>query len=153
MLLLLILLTIGRPSAYYNHKNPPRLQWTAHRGTGQGHLPHPRSKPLLHHRLHKPNRGRCDQWTATAYCLPGRTASGIRGRRGIVAASLPLGTWIRVNAPGYTGLYVVMDRGVRGRRIDIWMNSYKEARLFGRRRVWVTVYTKSLPSTYVRDSL
>lgn len=79
-------------------------------------------------------------FVATAYCLKGRTASGIQARPGIVAADprvLPLGTVIHVSAGRYSGIYKVMDTGrlIRGRRIDIYVPSYKEAVSFGRRRV------------------
>jgi 3D (Asp-Asp-Asp) domain-containing protein len=85
------------------------------------------------------------QFTATAYCISGITKSGVRTRRGIVAADprvLPLGSRIRVHGAGpYSGVYDVRDTGakVRGRLIDIYMPRYREARQFGRRRVHVEV--------------
>ena len=67
------------------------------------------------------------RFTATAYALPGRTASGQSVRRGLIAAdrSLPLGTRVRLDAGNYSGEYLVDDRGsrVRGRIIDIWVPS------------------------------
>jgi 3D (Asp-Asp-Asp) domain-containing protein len=82
-------------------------------------------------------------FTATAYALPGRTASGHPVRRGLIAAdkSLPLGTRVRLDAGQYSGEYVVADRGsrVRGRVIDIWVPSNGEAIRFGRRAVKLTV--------------
>ena len=80
---------------------------------------------------------------ATAYCLKGRTASGSSVRRGIVAADprvLPLGSRIHVNAGSYTGHYMVTDTGggVKGRRLDIWMQSCSEAVRFGSRNVKVS---------------
>ena len=82
-------------------------------------------------------------FTATAYALPGRTASGHPVRRGLIAAdrSLPLGTRVRLDAGRYSGEYVVADRGgkVRGRIIDIWVPSNGEAIRFGRRPVKLTV--------------
>ena len=85
-------------------------------------------------------------FTATAYSLRGRTASGRSVSRGIIAADrrvLPLGTRVRVDAGSYSGEYVVADTGgaVRGRKIDIWMPSGGEALRFGRRRVKLTVLT------------
>ena len=85
-------------------------------------------------------------FTATAYSLRGRTASGRSTSRGIIAADrrvLPLGTRVRLDAGGYSGEYVVADTGgaVRGRKIDIWMPSGGEALRFGRRRVKLTVLT------------
>ncbi|HQU83154.1 MAG TPA: 3D domain-containing protein [Pyrinomonadaceae bacterium] len=82
-------------------------------------------------------------FTATAYCLKGRTASGSGVRRGIVAADprvLPLGTKINLQAGSYSGSYVVADTGggIKGRRLDIWVSSCSEARRFGRRTVAVS---------------
>lgn len=81
---------------------------------------------------------------ATAYCLRGKTASGRHVRRGIVAADrrvLRLGTRIHLTAGRYTGNYVVADTGgkVKGRILDIWVPSCKEARRWGRRTVKVKV--------------
>jgi 3D (Asp-Asp-Asp) domain-containing protein len=83
-------------------------------------------------------------FSATAYCLRGRTANGGSVRRGIVAADprvLPLGTRIYLNAGGYSGSYVVADTGggVKGRKLDIWVPNCSEARTFGRRAVSVNV--------------
>jgi 3D (Asp-Asp-Asp) domain-containing protein len=66
-------------------------------------------------------------------------------RRGIVAADphvIPLGTRIRVHDAGpYSGEYVVEDTGAKvdGREIDIYMPSTREAREFGRRKVYVEI--------------
>ena len=83
------------------------------------------------------------RFMATAYALPGRTASGHPVRRGLIAAdrSLPLGTRVRLDAGRYSGEYVVADRGgrIRGRIIDIWVPSNGEAIRFGRRPVKLTV--------------
>ena len=83
------------------------------------------------------------RFTATAYALPGRTASGHTVRRGLIAAdkSLPLGTRVRLDAGHYSGEYLVADRGsrVRGRIIDIWVPSNGEAIRFGRRPVKLTI--------------
>lgn len=81
-------------------------------------------------------------FSATAYCLKGRTASGSGVRKGIVAADprvLPLGTRINLNAGGYSGSYVVADTGgaIKGRKLDIWVSNCSEARRFGRRTVYV----------------
>jgi 3D (Asp-Asp-Asp) domain-containing protein len=83
-------------------------------------------------------------YTATAYSLRGRTASGRPVSRGLIAADpsvLPLGTRVRVEAGSFTGEYVVADTGgaVRGRRIDIWTPTSREAMQFGRRAVKLTV--------------
>ncbi len=87
------------------------------------------------------NRG---SFTATAYCLKGRTALGHGVRRGIIAADprvLRLGSRVNLGAGAYSGQYLVSDTGgaVRGRRIDIWVPSCAEARRFGRRTVTIGV--------------
>lgn len=81
-------------------------------------------------------------YTATAYCLKGRTAMGHGVRRGIIAADpriLRLGSRISLGAGSYSGEYLVSDTGggVKGKRIDIWMPSCAEARRFGRRTVTI----------------
>lgn len=81
-------------------------------------------------------------FSATAYCLQGRTASGSGVRRGIVAADpriLPLGTRINLGAGSYSGSYIVADTGgaIKGRKLDIWVANCSEARRFGRRTVTV----------------
>ena len=81
-------------------------------------------------------------FTATAYCLKGRTALGHGVRRGVIAADprvLRLGSRIQLGAGAYSGEYLVSDTGgaVKGRKIDIWMPSCAEARRFGRRTVTI----------------
>ena len=83
-------------------------------------------------------------YTATAYSLRGRTASGRPVSRGLIAADpaiLPLGSRVRVEAGSWSGEYVVADTGgaVKGRRIDIWTPTAREALQFGRRVVKLTV--------------
>ena len=83
-------------------------------------------------------------YVATAYSLPGRTASGLRVAKGIIAADprvLPLGTRVRIEAGPYSGEYVVADTGsaVRGRKIDVWVPSHREACRFGRRNIKLSV--------------
>jgi 3D (Asp-Asp-Asp) domain-containing protein len=85
-----------------------------------------------------------DTYTATAYSLRGRTASGAAATQGIIAADprvLPLGSRVRIDAGSYSGEYVVADTGgaVRGKRIDIWTPSSRDAMRFGRRAVKLTV--------------
>ena len=91
-------------------------------------------------------------FTATAYSLRGRTASGRYVSRGIIAADrrvLPLGTRVRLTAGSYSGEYLVADTGgaVRGRKIDIWMPSTSEAMRFGRRPVKLTILTRTRTRT------
>lgn len=81
---------------------------------------------------------------ATAYCLKGRTASGINTRPGMIAADprvLPLGTVVHLRAGRYTGTYTVMDTGgrIKGRLVDVYVSTYKEAVEFGRRQVKIKV--------------
>ncbi len=83
-------------------------------------------------------------YVATAYNLPGRTASGMRVAKGVIAADprvLPLGTRVRLEAGPYSGEYIVADTGsaVRGRKIDVWVPSYSEACRFGRRNIKLSV--------------
>jgi 3D (Asp-Asp-Asp) domain-containing protein len=91
-------------------------------------------------------------FTATAYSLRGRTASGRQVSRGLIAADrrvLPIGTRVRLTAGSYSGEYLVADTGgaVRGRKIDIWVPSTGEAMRFGRRPVKLTVLTRTRPRT------
>jgi 3D (Asp-Asp-Asp) domain-containing protein len=83
-------------------------------------------------------------YVATAYSLPGRTASGMRVAKGVIAADprvLPLGTRVHLEAGPYSGEYIVADTGsaVRGRKIDVWVPSNGEARRFGRRNIKLSV--------------
>lgn len=83
-------------------------------------------------------------YVATAYNLPGRTASGMRVAKGIIAADprvLPLGTRVRLEAGPYSGEYIVADTGsaVKGRKIDVWVPTYREACRFGRRTIKLSV--------------
>lgn len=83
-------------------------------------------------------------YSATAYCLKGRTASGSGVRRGIIAADprvLPLGTKVYMSAGQYSGTYVVADTGgaIKGRKIDLWVPNQSEAVRFGRRKVSIKV--------------
>ena len=99
---------------------------------------------------------------ATAYCLKGRTASGIGTRPGVIAADtriLPLGTVVHVTAGRYTGTYTVLDTGgrIKGRSIDIYLPDYLAAKRFGRQRVKVRVLSKPssrpAPARFAREAL
>ena len=86
-------------------------------------------------------------FSATAYSLRGRTASGQSVTRGLIAADprvLPIGTRVRVEAGPWTGEYLVADTGaaIKGRKIDIWTPSSREAMQFGRRAVKLTVLSR-----------
>ncbi len=86
-------------------------------------------------------RGRMEM-SSTAYCLKGMMRTGVRTRDGMAAADprvLPLGSVVRVSHPDGRpiGVFVVMDTGgaVRGNKIDIYMDSCREASDWGRRAV------------------
>ena len=83
-------------------------------------------------------------FVATAYCVKGQTASGLRVRSGIIAADprvLPIGSIVRVIAGDRSGIYSVLDTGplVSGRRIDIFMPEFSDAKKFGRKKVQIEV--------------
>jgi 3D (Asp-Asp-Asp) domain-containing protein len=83
-------------------------------------------------------------YVATAYSLRGRTASGRLVSQGIIAADpkfLPLGSRVHLQAGAWSGEYLVADTGglIKGRKIDIWTPSPREAMRFGRRTVKLTV--------------
>lgn len=80
---------------------------------------------------------------ATAYSITGTTASGQQTRPWTLAADpaiIPLGARIAVRGAGaYSGEYIVTDTGpgVKGHRIDIFLQDPAEAKRFGRRHVRV----------------
>ncbi|MEK7818118.1 MAG: 3D domain-containing protein [Actinomycetota bacterium] len=88
-----------------------------------------------------PAGGSSFSMTATAYCLGGRTASGMPVGRGVIAVDpgvIPLGS--RVHVSGY-GDAIAADTGgaIRGNKIDVWLPC-GEAYAWGVRSVTVTVY-------------
>ena len=99
--------------------------------------------PVMARRPAPPTR-----FQATATSRAGVTAKGTVTHEGIVAADpriLPLGSRIRVSGAGaYSGVYVVTDTGgkVNGRHIDIFLNSPREAKLFGKKMVTVRLLTR-----------
>ncbi len=83
-----------------------------------------------------------EPYVATAYCLKGRTASGTRVAKGIVAADRRLhrlGTRVWINAGSYSGSYLVADTGgkIKGKRLDIWVENCRLAMKFGKRKVYL----------------
>src|SRR5436190_8383354 len=85
-------------------------------------------------------------FSATAYCKGTTTASGTEVRTGIAAADdtiLPVGSVVNVSTDNtrYNGVYTIMDTGprVQGRLLDLYMWSCKEALVFGRKPIQVTV--------------
>ena len=89
-----------------------------------------------------PKSGRTITMEATAYNEPGGlTASGTRARVGAVAVDpnfIPLGTRLYIEGYGYA---TAEDTGgaVKGKIIDLYMNSNSEAYNWGRRPVQVTI--------------
>jgi 3D (Asp-Asp-Asp) domain-containing protein len=82
-------------------------------------------------------------FSATAYCLRGKTAMGHGVRRGIIAADprvLKLGSTVTISAGQWSGTYLVSDTGgrIKGKKLDIWVPSCSEAKKFGRRSVQVS---------------
>lgn len=93
-----------------------------------------------------PQAGARMQFSATAYCKGETTTSGVGVRTGIAAADpviLPVGSVVRLETPNprYSGVWTVMDTGpaVRGRSVDLYLWSCKEALQFGRRSIRLTV--------------
>ena len=89
-----------------------------------------------------PTAGRTMTVSATAYSLPGHTATGAPVGWGIVAVdphTIPLGT--RMTIPGY-GEGVAADTGlaVVGATIDLWFPTLAKARAWGRRTVTITLH-------------
>jgi 3D (Asp-Asp-Asp) domain-containing protein len=84
------------------------------------------------------------RFLATAYSYHGITRSGLPVAPGLAAADprvLPLGSLIHVDVPRYRGIYQVMDTGrlIKGKRIDLYIPSYKSALEFGAQKVNITV--------------
>lgn len=84
---------------------------------------------------------------ATAYCLQGKTASGMQSQRGVVAVDpsvIPLGTklYIESSNGNFTyGYAVAGDTGssIKGNRIDLYMDTKSECLQFGVRNVKVYI--------------
>jgi 3D (Asp-Asp-Asp) domain-containing protein len=54
---------------------------------------------------------------------------------------IPIGSVVQLITPGYSGIYTVQDTGgkIKGKIVDVWVGSYREARIFGRRQIKVHV--------------
>ncbi len=78
------------------------------------------------------------EWvTATAYCLPGITASGRPVSQVVVAGGYGFRIGERLEVPGY-GTRTVLDRGwLAWNQIDIWMPSCADAIRFGRQSMLI----------------
>jgi 3D (Asp-Asp-Asp) domain-containing protein len=84
-----------------------------------------------------PHAGARMPFQATAYCKGETTASGVGVRTGIAAADpaiLPVGSVVRLETPNPR-----YSAAVRGRLVDLYLWSCKEALQFGRRPVRLTV--------------
>jgi len=99
-------------------------------------LPHaedPTLRPASGHRL---------TVLATAYSLPGSTASGLPVGPGIVAVDptvIPMGT--RMTIPGYgEGVAADVGTAIKGLRIDVWFPTLAQAQAWGLRRVTITLH-------------
>ena len=98
---------------------------------------------------HAKPRPRPDGWlpmSATAYCLQGRTGSGVHTRQGMVAVDprrIPLGSSIRVRGLRGVrdGIYAATDTGaaVKNNEIDVFIPDCRAAKAFGRQRVQVRI--------------
>ncbi len=80
--------------------------------------------------------------TATAYTHTGyRTATGVYPYRGVVAVDpkvIPLGTKLYIDGYGY-GTAMDIGSSIRGNKIDVFVDTEKEARKWGRRSVRVYI--------------
>ena len=90
--------------------------------------------------------GTTKSYRATGYAVKHRkTAGGTRPKEGAVAADpklLPLGSKIRVCEAGdFSGVYVVTDKGrkIHGAKLDLFFESAREAKRFGKRTLKVAV--------------
>jgi 3D (Asp-Asp-Asp) domain-containing protein len=101
-------------------------------------------------------RPRVNPWlpmSATAYCLQGRTGSGVHTRRGVVAVDprrIPLGSSIHVRGLRGVrdGIYAAADTGaaVRNNEIDVFIPDCRAAKAFGRQRVQVRIVRRGPPA-------
>jgi 3D (Asp-Asp-Asp) domain-containing protein len=107
---------------------------------------------------HRPPGVRRQLFTVTAYC-PCPECCGKWARYRTTAAGLPvtfnrsrfvaadtrvLPFLTRVRVPGYAGsmLVPVIDRGgsVRGRHIDVFFPTHRQAERWGKKRLWIEIY-------------
>ena len=84
---------------------------------------------------------------ATAYCLKGKTASGVQSQRGVIAVDpkvIPLGTRMYIESADGSFVYgyaVAGDTGgkIKGNRIDLYMDTRSECLNFGVRNLKVYI--------------
>jgi 3D (Asp-Asp-Asp) domain-containing protein len=72
------------------------------------------------------------------------TASGAVATPNLTLAadpSIPFGTVMEISYRGKPQRWVVQDRGrsIKGRRVDLFLESCENARKFGRRTVWIRI--------------
>ena len=79
------------------------------------------------------------EMSSTMYCLKGHMRTGVRTRDGMAAGDprvLPLGSVVRVSHPDgrLIGIFTIMDTGgaIRGNKIDLYVDSCREAIRWGR---------------------
>ena len=96
----------------------------------------------------QPTPGDAVTVTVTAYCLSGRTQTGLAPREGIIAADprvFPMHSEVELavgRAPAKR--YRVEDTGllIKGRIVDVWLSDCAEALSFGRKRGIATLIPK-----------
>lgn len=86
---------------------------------------------------------------ATAYSLMGKMANGQNVHQGAIAGDpriLPLGTVVHIEG---MGTFTVKDTGgaIKGNRIDIWMPSTRNAKVFGRKKINVRIISRPVRRT------
>jgi 3D (Asp-Asp-Asp) domain-containing protein len=100
-------------------------------------------------------RGKARKFLAYAYTSGRLTSQGQKPIQGTTIAAdprvLPMGSRVKITGAGhYSGEYVVSDKGskIKGRKVDIFVGSYQEARTFGRKDVLIEVLAipKSAPA-------
>jgi 3D (Asp-Asp-Asp) domain-containing protein len=116
---------------------------------GSGALAFDPSLFVHRHREMAARPGESLRFTATAYCQPGITRSGVDTHSGIAAGDplqLPVGSVVQIDtsAQKYTGIYTVLDTGtkVQGHHVDLFMHDCGEANRFGKQPVQLTVLRK-----------
>ena len=96
---------------------------------------------------HLKNAVRALDYTATAYCLKGICAGGMRSQVGVVAVDprvIPLGTKLYIEAADGSwsyGFCIAGDTGgvIKGNIVDLYYDTYDECIQFGRRKAVVYV--------------
>ncbi len=82
----------------------------------------------------------CDGCTGTGYTFTGRKAG--YGSAAVDPRTIPLGTWLYIQGYGYA-LADDVGGAIKGNKIDLCFNSYKQAIDFGRKDVKVFIVSKN----------